>query len=198
MIGGYKPVKISALGTDGGGTAVAWVEFGIIRPGKDSPAKGHQTLGKRFGGGGMARPTRKNGIAHDGLTIEAQAHAARCMTGHMNDPQAPAAQLNFHAIQEWKVTLYAKCLGIGGVDTHGNASGPAHSVEGADVIGMSVGEQDASRLVVTHCLEDSGGVRTGIDDGQGAGVQTAHQVAVHRPGTDLQTMQFQCHGRLLL
>ena len=138
----------------------------------------------------MAGSARKDGVSGDDLAVQAQAYAAGGVARHMVDRQTPLADGNVGGVEQFQVALQAKGFRIGWVQADDSFGGAANGIKAANVVGMAVGEQDATYRGITHGGQDRLSVSTGIYHGQLPGHRAMHQVAVHGPRTHFQTSQF--------
>ena len=124
----HKALKGFPLGADGGVIAMTWVEFRTVWPREYGLAQRPQALDQRLRRSGVTRSTGKDGVADDGLSIEAQAHAACCVTANVDNRYAAASHFYLCAVQQGKVGIYAKGFSVSGMNTHQDASGQAHGL----------------------------------------------------------------------
>lgn len=189
MVGGKEPLKSISLRTHRGKTAMARIEFRLSRPSKDGLAQRHQALGQRLRRDSMAGSTWKDGIAHDSPSIEPQAHAAGGVAWYMNHRDAPLSDLYLHAVYQREISFQAKSPRISRMDAYRDACGLAHCLQRTDVVGVAMGQQDATSPGPTYRFENSVSIFARIHDGQLTCGRTLDQITIHGPGTYLQTLQ---------
>lgn len=192
MIPGEEGLDGSSLIAQAERDAVTGVAHSVVGPGEDDVAQCLKRSLKGFGRGGVPRTPFEDGVAHD--------HSVVVHNGEADDVIRVARSV-IHS-QAVLTHSYEVAVGQPPVDLsdraprmshHGHLQASSHFLERADVVHMTVGDEDGDGITAGKHFQERIGLAGGVDENALPRGGADQDVGVRPPGSYCPSSQFHAH-----